>query len=259
MLWCILFCGWYDRIKMKYWRSFIEIKAAGDWQKRKSIISACARLSLHTGDLITHLTTTTTTDNSPNPQPLVLLSHKVYQGNAAIWPFFMFFCEEKNKYFLLKDWKYSFQALLYTLYSTLLTCGHQTLPHCYFPLSAESPVRPIDNWQDSQPSSSIEPVNGISLDLIRCLVSGPDQESGIRMTASWSVTLMRSRFGLSAMSSANQKIIFRLCSSICATPAHCIDINMHQYDTARVKCIAGLWEHVQWTFLAREKLFWSVI
>ena len=48
MLWCILFCGWYDRIKMKYWRSFIEIKAAGDWQKRKSIISACARLSLHT-------------------------------------------------------------------------------------------------------------------------------------------------------------------------------------------------------------------
>ena len=118
MLWCILFCGWYDRIKMKYWRSFIEIKAAGDWQKRKSIISACARLSLHTGDLITHLTTTTTTDNSPNPQPLVLLSHKVYQGNAAMWPFFMFFCEKKNKYFLLKDWKYSFQALLYTLYST---------------------------------------------------------------------------------------------------------------------------------------------
>lgn len=70
MLWCILFCGWYDRIKMKYWRSFIEIKAAGDWQKRKSIISACARLSLHTGDLITHLTTTTTTDNSSDPQPL---------------------------------------------------------------------------------------------------------------------------------------------------------------------------------------------
>ena len=144
-------------------------------------------------------------------------------------------------------------------YFTLLACGHQTLPHCYFPAPAKTPVRPIDNWQDSQPSSSIEPVNGISLDLIRCLVSGPDQESGIRMTASWSVTLMRSRFGLSAMSSANQKIIFRLCSSICATPAHCIDINMHQYDTARVKCIAGLWEHVQWTFLAREKLFWSVI
>ena len=100
MLWCILFCGWYDRIKMKYWRSFIEIKAAGDWQKRKSIISACARLSLHTGDLITHLTTTTTTDNSPNPQPLVLLSHKVYQGNAAMWPFFMFFCEKKKIFFV---------------------------------------------------------------------------------------------------------------------------------------------------------------
>ena len=96
MLWCILFCGWYDRIKMKYWRSFIEIKAAGDWQKRKSIISACARLSLHTLE-IWSLT-------SPPPPQLTTvptLNHwryclytLVYQGNAAI--------------FLFKGWKYAF-------------------------------------------------------------------------------------------------------------------------------------------------------
>ena len=251
MLWCILFCGWYDRIKMKYWRSFIEIKAAGDWQKRKSIISACARLSLHTGDLITHLTTNTTTDNSSDPQPLhwrYCLHTLVYQGNAAI--------------FLFKGWKYAFQALLYSilLYWLVVTRLCRTvislLPknrRCD-PSTTDkipNPRAPLNQWMGSAWTLS----DAWSLVQIR------NQESGIRMTALWSVTLMRSRFGLSAMSSANQKIIFRLCSSICATPAHChcIDINMHQYDTARVKCIAGLWEHVQWTFLAREKLFWSVI
>ena len=53
-------------------------------------------------------------------------------------------------------------------------------------------------------------------------------------------------------------VFIHLCHSARHIIGTCIN-NISMFYTARVKCIAGLWEHVQWTFLVREKLFWSVI
>ena len=127
-------------------------------------------------------------------------------------------------------------------------------------IPAESPVRPIDNWQDSQPSSSIEPVNGISFGLIRCLVHGPDQESGWRLVIGdidavkiWTVSNV-----ISQSENYFPIVFIHLCHSARHIIGTCIN-NISMFYTATVKCIAGLWEHVQWTLLVREKLFWSVI